>query len=682
NAGLVAFADGYAQLLGLRDDDRMALLHSPAFGAGIATLARALARGLPLCLYDVRRDGVAGMREWLDRERITVANLAVSVARELVAGLAPSRVWPHLRAVQLGGDATFADDFAAMRAHTLPHCRFLHQLASTEANIVAAHLFGHEAPLPPGGTVTVGKPFPGVRVEIRREDDTCAKVDEPGEIVVFNRYVSPGYWRQPALDRDAFVADPCDSASRGFRTGDLGRLDAQGRLHYVGRKGTRLKIRGYTVDLAELEAALVAWPDAARAAAFAQPTAGEPQLVACVETRAGRARSRRALMRFLAERLPRHMLPAEVRFVAALPGTANGKVDRAALPGAPALPAEEAHGDAPVGPTEAIVASLFAELLRGDAVGRDDDFFLSGGDSLLAAELQTRLQRAFGVRVAGFHEDATVAGIAAAVDAHRTRKAAGAVMPILLPLWRDGDAVPLFMVHGRQGQAFVSPRFMQLLGNRQPVWAFQARGLDGVSPPHPTIDALVADYVAAMRDVRPRGPYLLGGLCIGCYVAGAMARQLRAAGEEVLPLLLLDPPNRFRTRRAASGNPDRMTQKLRQRRAEGRIAVPVEDDAQLAHAIATAAAFDEAIARYDPPPYDGPVYVLASRQRTHDGEQGELRRFFTGRVKRYEVGEMHGDALDPRNPVFAGTLKRCLELIQSAATTAGRADVPLREVAP
>src|SRR5581483_8062919 len=144
------------------------------------------------------------------------------------------------------------------------------------------------------------------------------------------------------------------------------------------------------------------------------------------------------------------------------------------------------------------------------------------------------------------HGDATVSRIAAAVRAARATPPQSRAMPVLIPLWQQGQAVPLFLVHGRHGQAFVSAHFMKLLGDDQPVWAFQARGLDGRNPPHVSIEAMAADYLAALRRVRPRGPYFIGALCAGAYVAASMARALAVAGEVVLPLLLLDPPDSLR----------------------------------------------------------------------------------------------------------------------------------------
>lgn len=674
------FNDCFARAVGIGPADRIGLLHSIAFGAGLATVARSLAIGIPLGLYDLKQQGLAGLADWLDRERISVVQFVPTILREFFLQFDERRALPHLRLLHLGGETGFAEDFARVMRHTGPACRFLHQLAMTELSLVTQYLPARDVALPPGSVIPAGTPVEGVRIEIRRDDDSPAAVGEVGEIVAFSRFVSPGYWKRPDLDAKVFIADPADPPGRGYRTGDIGRIDEQGLLHFIGRVGTRVKIRGHTVDLAEVDAALLAWPDAAIAAIAAEPDPDDElqmRLVAYVEAREGARRDVRGLMAFVGAKLPRHMLPSSVRFLAALPRTANGKVDRKRLASEPVLPPDAPPYVAPRDATEAGVAHIFAALLALERAGRDDDFFLLGGDSMMAADLQARIEEGFGVRLASFHEAATVAGIAASIKAALADAGSRArAMPMLVPMWRDGSQVPLFMVHGRHGQAFVSPYFMNVLGDDQPVWAFQARGLDGRSPPHPTVEAMIDDYAAEIRKVRPRGPYFIGGLCVGCYVAAGVARKLRDEGEPVLPLLLLDPPNRVRARTEAHADPDHVRAKMRKRRGEGRLSAAMDDPEYMETSVETAAAFNDAISRYVPPPYDGPVYVLSSRNRMQRDDPFEIRRYFTGRVKRYEVGNSHNDALDARNPVFAGTLRRCLDLIRAAQREPGQ-DAPV-----
>ena len=251
--------------------------------------------------------------------------------------------------------------------------------------------------------------------------------------------------------------------------------------------------------------------------------------------------------------------------------------------------------------------------------------------------------RTFGVHVGNFHEDATVAGIAAGIRRERAHSARRVrEMPTMLPLWRAGSEIPLFIVHGRHGQAFVSSYFMRLLGDDQPVWSFQARGLDGVSEPHQTIEAMAHEYLANMRAVRPHGPYFLGSLCAGVFIVTIMARRLRESGETVLPLLLLDPPNSVFQPGYLGLTQQQFEQKMRARKAAGGSGGPVNDPAYMQALIRTVIAFERAIALHRPLPYDGDVFMLSSSARVRGEDRPFFDRMFPGKVVRHEIGATHG----------------------------------------
>jgi thioesterase domain-containing protein len=483
--------------------------------------------------------------------------------------------------------------------------------------------------------------------------------------------VSPGYWRRPELDAAAFAADPIEPDSRLYFTGDHGRIDLEGNLHFLGRSGNRVKIRGHSVDLAEVESAVAALPGVLKAAVLAlqrDPTMEPDRLVAYLAVRGDAEKDPAALRRLLAATLPAHMLPAAFVFMAALPVTASGKIDRRSL--AAIAPAYERHRlvEQPRNEVERAVAEVFQAMLKYSPVGRDDDFFLLGGDSLSLVELQTRLRDAFGVGVSSIHEDATVAGIAARITASRgpTRTEARS-MPVMFPLRERGDAPPLFLVHGRLGQALVSPHFLRLLGDDQPVWAFQARGLDGLCDPHPTIEAMADDYLAEMRRLCPDGPYFIGALCAGALIALVMARQLRAAKQTVLPLLLLDPPERPFATPDVQMSEQGLLARLKMRHAMGRVDTPLDDPVYARSSVRVARAFELAIRQHRPVPYDGPVYMFLSRDRITRSPPAAMQKLFAGKVERFEVATAHSQILDAHNALFASSLAHCLDAIRGAA---------------
>jgi acyl-coenzyme A synthetase/AMP-(fatty) acid ligase/acyl carrier protein len=336
--------------------------------------------------------------------------------------LAPDRKLTHLRAIDLGGEALFDSDVRLFRRHTVESCIFVNHLAATEAHVIAQHVVRHTDP-PAAGILSAGRSPDGLRVLIRRDDGSAADAGEAGEIVVCSPYVSPGYWRRPELDAVAFAADPRDPGSRLYFTGDLGRIDEHGVLHFLGRKGSRVKIRGHTVDLAEVEAGLAACAGVTKAAVLAVGGEGstEPgRLVAYVVVGREAERNAALLRRRLASLLPSYMLPNGYVFLDALPLTASGKIDRRAL-GAMAPP--EASGEREIEPPrddlERSIAGIFEQMLELAPIDRNDDFFLLGGDSLSVVELQMRLRDTFGAALANPSEGATVAGIAAEIRRQR-----------------------------------------------------------------------------------------------------------------------------------------------------------------------------------------------------------------------------------------------------------------------
>ena len=658
------FADAYARTLGIGETDRVSLLYTLSFSASMMDIFGALFNGATLCAYDVRRDGVATLGAWLDRERVSVLHAVPTVFRGLLAERG-GRKLEHLRAIDLGGETVYQSDVELFQRHTRPECILINHLAATESNVIAQYVVGHATSPHADGILPVGRSPAGVTVHVVGPDGSPARPGEVGDLVVASEYLSPGYWRRPELNAAAFSEGAGDARTRRYRTGDTGRIDAEGNLHFLGRKGNRIKIRGQSIDLSEVEAALAACPGVVECAVVAgHDGAEEPdRLAAHLVIAEGVARDPRAIRRSLAGRLPSYMLPSAFAFADALPRTATGKIDRGALAAIPRTDPARTP-DPPRDDVERAVAAMFADLTRATPIGRDDDFFLLGGDSLSLFELQSRVLDRFGVAVTRFYEDATVAGIAARIRRARGSDA-GEATSVLIAIKDSGSAPPLCIVHGRLGQPFVSPHFLSLLGEELPVWAFQARGLDGREPPNPTIEAMADDYLAEMRKRRPHGPYFLAALCAGALIANAMARALREAGETVLPLLLFDPPE---MRLRCPVTDESLLPRIKARKAKGWFVTPIDDPRCATGAVRAARAFELAIWRHEPVPYDGPVYMLSSRQRMANANARYLKKLFTGPIERFEVGVTHDDALDPRSPAFAAHLRYCLQRILAHAS--------------
>ncbi|HXO42499.1 MAG TPA: thioesterase domain-containing protein, partial [Thermoanaerobaculia bacterium] len=422
-----------------------------------------------------------------------------------------------------------------------------------------------------GPSMPLGRPIAGARLHVLDAAQREVPPGIPGELCVGGICLARGYLGRPDLTAAAFLPDPGarypeEAGGRIYRTGDRVRQSASGVVDFLGRIDRQVKIRGIRIELGEIEAVLAEQPGvasavvvvrAARTAAASRTGDGwgapEGRLTAYLVARGEPRPAIEDLRRALAARLPDSMVPADWAFVERLPLTASGKLDLAALPEAAASRGETAGAGsrvAPRTPLEALLASLWAEVLGVEQVSVCDSFFALGGHSLLAVRLMARIRERCGrdLPLATLFRAPTVERLAAALVAGSV-PAGRRVLVELTPPAPGPPAVPLFFVHPAGGNVLCYAELARALGPGQPFGALQLPDPAAVEPA-PTIEALAARYVAAVRAAAPGGPYALGGWSLGGVIAYEMARQLLAAGEAVDLLALVDPslPRRLERR--------------------------------------------------------------------------------------------------------------------------------------
>ncbi|GAA2512893.1 alpha/beta fold hydrolase [Pilimelia columellifera] len=532
HAMLANEAYGGRERLGVGPADRVALVLPVAFMAGLTVLAFGLLNGATVCPHDPRDGGVRTLPDWLDAAAPTTVHCTPSLLRSLLAVLDQGRRFPSVRLVTTCGEAVHARDVAALRPHLGDTATFTSWSGSSE--------IGHLAFLPipagaamPDGIVPVGRPAPGKEVTVVGDDGAVLPAGATGEVVVTSAYLSGGYWGDPELTAARFRRLP--DGRTVYRTGDLGRFDADGTLRLLGRLDSAVKIRGYLVEPAEVEAALLACPQVSEAAVVPVRRPDAPvALAGYVSVRPGAATPAPAtLRRQLAERLPSWMTPATITVLAALPRNERGKLDRAALP--PATP--PADGPAPRDSWEALTADLWAQVLELDRAPVDADFLDLGGDSLTAEELLAAAQQRFGVALdaADLAAAPTVAGFAARLAAGARRRATHPTMTTL----REGEGPAVWCFAGAGGLGFGFLPLARRLGD-QPVVAFHAHGLERRGRPDWTVAAAARRHVRDLLRRQPDGPYVLVGHSLGGLIALAAAQLLRASGSQVALVALLD----------------------------------------------------------------------------------------------------------------------------------------------
>ena len=515
--------------LAIRVDDRLTLVSSPSFGASVSDIYGALLTGASVCPYALAGDGLRRLPEFLTRERITIFHSVPSVFRCFAWTLDGREDLSALRLVKLGGEAVLASDFELYRNRFPRRCVFHVGLGATEMHVIRQWFADHDTPWP--GASPLGHAVDGTEVVLL--DDAGRPAEGEGEIAVLARTLAVGYWKDAGETAAAFLPVRGRPGVRMYRTGDLGRMLPDGCLLHVGRKGSRLKIRGHRVEVGEVEGVLLAVPGVREAVVDARDRAEGERLIAWIAREGPSLPSNAEIDAALSRALPAYMTPKELVFLDRLPRTQSGKVDRQALPDPDAFGPSFVAADSPA---EAAVAGVFAQVLGLEGVGAADDFFEIGGDSLSAVEVLVGLSERFGIELsaADLLEAPTPAALVARVAL------GGPVAPDALVRIQAGDAAPVFVVPGGAGDGedlFVARRLARLTGEGVPFCCFRSG-----PAPHPSVEELAARCVRQMREAAPRGPYTLVGDCVGGVLAFAMAVQLEREGERVALLALLDTP--------------------------------------------------------------------------------------------------------------------------------------------
>ncbi|MDO3560284.1 non-ribosomal peptide synthetase [Ralstonia pseudosolanacearum] len=512
---------------------RVALNAALSFDASVQALVQLLSgRCLVIVPQAIRLDAAA-LSAFLKDQRIDVFDCTPAQLDLLVAGGAFDDAPGLPEAILVGGDAMAASTWDTLCR--TDGVRVYNVYGPTECTVDATlcALRGQS------GRPSIGRPLANTRAYLLDARQQPVPVGVAGELYIGGAGVARGYLNRPELTAERFLPDPFsgEAGARMYRTGDLGRWLPDGRIEYLGRNDHQVKIRGFRIEPGEIQAVLEQHPDVVQAAVVAhEDAAGGKQLVGYAVA-AGAARLEpAALRRYLAERLPDYMVPAAMVRLDALPLTANGKIDRRALP-APDFGAG-ANARAPLTPNEHALAALFAEALGLDKVGIDDSFFDLGGHSLLATRLVSRIRAELdaALPVRALFEAPSVALLAQRLNAD----GADGDLDLVLPLRATGNKRPLFCVHTATGLGWPYAGLVAHVGREVPVYALQSPFLDAHAPLHDDIGAVVDRYIAALQAVQPQGPYRLLGWSIGGVIAHRIATRLEQLGHAVELLALLD----------------------------------------------------------------------------------------------------------------------------------------------
>ncbi len=554
HANLANLCVAVAHRDGLIPGDRVLHFASPQFDVALEEIAPTLWAGAALSPWpggDAELDPPA-FATLVARRGVTILNLPTAYWHLLADMTLP----PCVRLCVVGGEPASPDALRRWR-HRNPLAAWANAYGPTEATVTATTLMlrpGIDAP-PGSARVAIGRPLANIRALVLDAAQRPVAPGIPGELYVGGAGVAQGYWRLPALtaDRFSWLSLQGEPAARFYRTGDRARWTSAGDLEFLGRQDHQVKLRGYRIELAEVEHALLSHPAVNEAVVELRrperPQSGgsgagfaEGELVAWYTTaRLGAGApppTQASLGDHLRARLPRFMIPAQIVWLEQMPRTAGGKVDRRAL-ALPPQPAPE-HGKAALSGLEARMLPVWEDLLQRRGCGCDDDFFALGGHSLLAVQLVHRLRELLGraVPIAMLLRHPTLRGLAAALDAGEPADGSAGCLDTLQP---TGDRPPLVLAPGGDGNSIGFLGLAAALGADQPLSAFHTPGLAGDGGGFDDLVDLAAHFCSALRATGAQAPDLwIGGWSMGGVVALEMAHQLHASGAPPRGLIVLD----------------------------------------------------------------------------------------------------------------------------------------------
>ncbi|EMR0465604.1 enterobactin synthase subunit F [Stenotrophomonas maltophilia] len=518
---------------GIRADDRVLQKTPATFDVSVWEFFLPLLCGATLVVAgpDAHRDPTE-LARLIRGHGVTTAHFVPSMLDAFLA--APASAGLQLRRVFTSGEAL--DASLRDRFHTHVHAELHNLYGPTEAAVDVSYwpasAQDRSRPVP------IGFPVWNTRLYVLDARMQPVPIGVAGDLYLGGVQLARGYLGRDDLTAERFLADPFLPGERIYRAGDVARWRRDGAVEYLGRSDHQVKLRGLRIELGEIEATLRELPGMERVEVLLRQDApGDARLVAYVPAAHADAVTLRS---HLATRVPDYMVPSAFVGMDHWPVTANGKLDRNALPKPPQL---EVAGLAPRTPLEQELALLFAQALGREApVAVDADFFSLGGDSLSAVHLLLAIEQRWrcDLGLGALFAQPTVAALAVRI-AEPPALADHALGPVIALAATDvAGPTPLFVLHPAGGIAWNYRTLARALQPARPVYGLQSPALDARLPLPSSIEAMANDYVQRVVALQPKGPVHLLGWSVGGILAQAMAVRLHEIGREVGELVLLD----------------------------------------------------------------------------------------------------------------------------------------------
>ena len=436
-----------------------------------------------------------------------------------------------VRDLFVGGE-TLSPAHIARAQRALPDVRLINGYGPTEGTtFTCCHVI--DRPCDEIAPIPIGRPLGNTRVLILDDQAQVLPVGVAGELHIAGDGLARGYWKQQALTSQKFVTHALAGTPDGllYKTGDRARWRADGTIDFLGREDRQVKLRGFRIELEEIETELCQHPGVGQAVVDVRREAADSVLEAFVVPAHGARLDAADLRAFLDARLPGYMVPSRFAVLETLPLTPNGKIDRAALPDLPAMPVGDDH---PTGRIEQTLATIWTETLGAAPRGVHENFFEAGGHSLLAVAMLAHVETTLGVTlpISTLFHAPTISLLARAIA-----EATPVGRRVMVPLQPSGRGPAIVFVHALGGEVW---NYVALARHLAPEWrSFGVQLPKFGEAPFPTVEALASIYVDALQREIP-GPYVIAGYSSGATIGFEMAHQLQARGAAVELLVALD----------------------------------------------------------------------------------------------------------------------------------------------
>ena len=443
-------------------NDRHTLIPHLSYVAGSTDILRTLLNGASLFPIDFLDVGLNGIGRTIQNEKITIYHSVPTIFRRLIEEEAGGQDYSSVRIIHLGGEPVYAGDVRLIRKYFSKDCILLNNLGSTEVPTYRRHIVSQETKVEQGN-LPVGNPVSDKKVTIVGGNGEELKPGEVGEIVIESKYMSWGYFNDPERSSKSYRPLPTANLAGRFFSGDIGMIDEQGVMKFLGRKDYQVKIFGNRVELGEVEANMLSIDGVHQAVALVKQIAGEYILMGYIVPSKGKILTIEEIRQEMLKKLPSFMVPKQFLIMESFPYTQTNKIDRESFPSPTPSKALEIHeSELPRNQMEEKLTQIWQETLGIPQIGIRANFFELGGDSLTAVKLFLSIEDSFGVKMP----------ISILLEAGDIEKQAMILnntdrvidwSPII-SVQALGDKPPLFCLFGEEATRLLLGNFQNILG--------------------------------------------------------------------------------------------------------------------------------------------------------------------------------------------------------------------------